>query len=63
MVSLLVLKQESLVANGWVIEDTSDKSYSYGRWGSNSVNGIPTSQYTKIYEDIFDQFTTEKIFW
>ena len=41
-------------------EGTSDKSYSYGRWGSNSVNGIPTSQYTKIYEQIFDQFTSDQ---
>tara|TARA_R100001163_G_C5044776_1_gene182229 strand:+ start:80 stop:1396 length:1317 start_codon:yes stop_codon:yes gene_type:complete len=41
-------------------EGSKDNSYSYCRWGSNSVRGIPGSQYTSIYEDIFDSFSNDQ---
>ena len=51
-------KQKFLLL-GWHREGSKDNSYSYCRWGSNSVRGIPASQYTSIYEDIFDSFSND----
>ena len=41
-------------------EGTKDNSYSYCRWGSSSVKGIPKNQYSSIYEDIFDSFSSDQ---
>lgn len=41
-------------------EGSKDPSYSYARWGSKRVAGIPVSQYTSIYEDVFDGFNADQ---
>lgn len=58
---LTFLKQSKALI-GWLghKEGTKDTSYKYGRWGSNSVKGIPSQKYTKIYEDIFDGFNADQ---
>ena len=55
------LKQAKVLLN-WLghREGSKDTSYSYARWGSNKVTGIPASQYTSVYEDVFDGFNADQ---